>query len=50
MTKEEMKLIAEIAKMMMKFHLTEDQMKEIIEAHNGDVKKALITLKNMKKM
>ena len=49
MTKKEMKLVAEIAKMMIKFHLTEEEMKKIIEIHDGDARKALITLKTMER-
>lgn len=49
MTREEMKLVAEIAKIMIKFHLTEEEMEKIIEIHDGDARKALITLKTMER-
>ena len=50
MKKEEIRLTTEIAKAMMIYKINEDDMKQIIDAHNGNVKAALRTIEFTAKM
>ena len=43
-TKENLNLITEIDKTMMRYQLTEDAMQSIIDQHDGNVKAALRTI------
>ena len=43
-TKETLRLIAEIAKTMKRYQLTEEAMQTIIDQHDGNVKAALRTI------
>lgn len=47
MIKVDMDMVKEITKVMKEFNLTEEQMENIVNIHGGDIKKALITLRNM---
>ena len=42
--KETMKLAAELAKVMNRYNLDEETVRNIIEVHEGDVKKAILTI------
>lgn len=50
MTKVDMDMVKEIIKVMKEFNLTEEQMESIVNIHGGDIRKALITLRNMSKL
>lgn len=50
MTKVDMDMVKEITKVMKELNLTEEQMENIVNIHGGDIKKALITLRNVSKI